>query len=98
MKIMKNYIIASMLVVISMVVISMVINATSRDESARALWTKELASDAENNWVIPTYIRSTSKVFYNGKLLKPSEWTIISNTALRVNFVTMKYDQVSVIY
>jgi len=66
--------------------------ATKRDTGT---WQYEVANNAENGWVIPFHLKSSSIVMYNGTPLMPAQWSGTTNLTVAVE--VRKYDHLTII-
>ena len=57
---------------------------------------KELANDGENNIILPFTLVASSKIFLNGTILKPNQWSGVLSTTLKLTLPTMQKDQLIV--
>lgn len=53
---------------------------------------KELATDGENSIPLPFILVASSKIFVNGTILKPSQWSGVLSTTLKLTLPTMQKD------
>jgi len=57
---------------------------------------KELASDGENNIPLPFSLVASSKIFINGTILKPNQWSGVLSNTLKLTLHTMQKDHLIV--
>lgn len=58
---------------------------------------KELIYDGENNIPLAFFLVSASKIYYNGALLRPNQWSGVGSTNLKLILDTRQKDQLTVI-
>ena len=67
-------------------------NLNSEENQTYPPFIYEIPSDDQTNITIPFKLRPTTKVFYNGAVLKTGQWTGVGTYTLTVNLSTKLYD------
>lgn len=57
---------------------------------------KELVFDGENNIDVTFSLLASSKIYYNGNLLRPNQWSGVGLTTLTLNLATRQNDHLTV--
>jgi hypothetical protein len=57
---------------------------------------KELVYDGENSIAITFALVAASKIYYNGNLLRPNQWSGVGSTTLQLILDTRQNDQLTV--
>lgn len=60
-------------------------------------WQHEIVSDAQNNFSTPFPLLSTSVIWYNGSVIRSSQWSGIGTSILTVSLDTRQYDFINLI-
>jgi hypothetical protein len=72
------------------------ITITTDADTEIQFFEKELANDGENNIILPFTLVASSKIFINGTLLKPNQWSGVLSTTLKLTIHTMQKDHLIV--